>query len=130
MTKSADALVDEAREHIERVSPERAFEAQRGGALLVDIRPAQQRAKYGEVPGALIIERNVLEWRFDPTGDHRIPEVTSHAQHVLVLCQQGYASSFAAASLAALGFERPGDVIGGFDAWAEAGLPTKPGHAS
>jgi rhodanese-related sulfurtransferase len=130
MTKSADALVDEARELIERVSAERAFESQRGGALLVDIRPAQQRAKYGEVPGALIIERNVLEWRLDPTGDHRLPEVTSHAQHVIVLCQQGYASSLAAASLAALGFERTGDVIGGFDAWAEAGLPTKPGPAS
>jgi rhodanese-related sulfurtransferase len=127
VTKSADALVDEARQAIERVTPQRAIESQRAGALLIDIRPAQQRATYGVVPGALIIERNVLEWRLDPTGDHRLPEVESHDQHVLILCQQGYASSLAAASLAALGFRRPGDVIGGFDAWVEAGLPTKPG---
>jgi rhodanese-related sulfurtransferase len=127
VTKSADALVEEARALIERVSPERAFEAHRHGALLIDIRPTQQRAAYGTVPGALIIERNVLEWRLDPAGDHRLPEVTSHAQHVVILCQQGYASSLAAASLAALGFQRPGDVIGGFDAWALAGLPTQPG---
>jgi rhodanese-related sulfurtransferase len=125
VTKSADALVGDARRAIERVSPHRAIECQRAGALLIDIRPAQQRATHGEVPGALIIERNVLEWRLDPTGDHRLPEVESHDQHVLILCQQGYASSLAAASLAALGFRRPGDVIGGFEAWVEAGLPTK-----
>jgi rhodanese-related sulfurtransferase len=117
-------LVDEARRVIERVSPQRAFECQRDGALLIDIRPALQRAAHGVVPGALIIERNVLEWRLDPTGEHRLPEVNSHDQHVLILCQQGYASSLAAASLARLGFRRPGDVIGGFDAWVEAGLPT------
>jgi rhodanese-related sulfurtransferase len=127
VTKSADGLVARAREDIERVTPQRALECQREGALLVDIRPAQQRATYGVVPGALIIERNVLEWRLDPTGEHKLPEVTSHEQHVLILCQQGYASSLAAASLAALGFRRPGDVIGGFDAWKDAGLPTKAG---
>jgi rhodanese-related sulfurtransferase len=127
MTKSADALVAKARDLIERVTPQRAFECQRAGALLVDIRPAQQRATYGSVPGALIIERNVLEWRLDPTGDHKLPEITSHDQHVLILCQQGYASSLAAASLAELGFRRPGDVIGGFDAWKDAGLPTSLG---
>lgn len=127
VTRSADSLVEQARAAIERVTAQRALECQRDGALLVDIRPAQQRATYGVVPGALIIERNVLEWRLDPTGDHKLPEVTSHDQHVLILCQQGYASSLAAASLAALGFRRPGDVIGGFDAWKDAGLPTKPG---
>jgi rhodanese-related sulfurtransferase len=127
VTKSADALVDEARAGIERVSPAQAYEAQARGALLVDIRPAQQRATHGVVPGALIIERNVLEWRLDPTGDHRLPEATSHERPVLILCQQGYASSLAAASLVALGYRSSGDVIGGFDAWAAAGLPTKPG---
>jgi rhodanese-related sulfurtransferase len=127
LTKSADVLVEEARRAIERVTPERAQQAVDHGALLIDIRPAEQRARHGIVPGALIIERNVLEWRLDPTGDHRLPQVTSHAQHVLILCQQGYASSLAAASLAALGFQRPGDVIGGFDAWAAAGLPTQRG---
>ena len=123
MTRSADALVDDARRNIERVSPARALECQRAGALLVDIRPAAQRALHGVIPGALIIERNVLEWRLDPTGDHHLPEVQSHDQHVLVFCQQGYASSLAASSLAALGYRRPGDVIGGFEAWASAGLP-------
>lgn len=123
MKRSADALVDDARQNIERVSPARALECQRSGALLIDIRPVAQRALHGVIPGALIIERNVLEWRLDPDGDHRLPEVQSHDQHVLVFCQQGYASSLAAASLAALGFQRPGDVIGGFDAWVEAGLP-------
>jgi rhodanese-related sulfurtransferase len=127
VTKSADTLVEEARAGIERVSPERAHQAHRQGALLIDIRPAQQRATHGIVPGALIIERNVLEWRLDPTGDHRLAEVTSHDRPVFILCQQGYASSLAAASLAALGYARSGDVIGGFDAWAAAGLPIAPG---
>lgn len=123
MVKSADDLVDEARAAIERVSAPHAYALQREGALLVDIRPAAQREAHGEVPGALIIERNVLEWRLDPNGAHRLPEVTDHARQVLVLCQQGYASSLAAASLAQLGYERAADVIGGFDAWRDAGLP-------
>lgn len=127
VTKSADALVDDARKGIERVTPEAAFELQQQGALFVDIRPERQRATYGVVPGALVIERNVLEWRLDPTGDHRLPEVTTHDRPVVILCQQGYASSFAARSLAELGYRYSADVIGGFDAWQNAGLPTKPG---
>ncbi|HKP61326.1 MAG TPA: rhodanese-like domain-containing protein [Polyangiales bacterium] len=124
--RSADDLVEEARLSIDRVSAERAFELAAAGALLIDIRPAAQRAAHGGVPGALIIERNVLEWRLDPTGEFRLPEVTDHARKLIVLCQQGYASSLAAASLAALGYTRPADVIGGFDAWAKAGLPVLP----
>ena len=124
--RSADDLVEEARLSIDRVSAERAFELAAAGALLIDIRPAAQRAAHGGVPGALIIERNVLEWRLDPTGDFRLPEVTDHTRKLIVLCQQGYASSLAAASLAALGYTRPADVIGGFDAWAKAGLPVLP----
>jgi rhodanese-related sulfurtransferase len=125
VARSADSLVDDARRSIERVTPSEARALVERGALLVDIRPEKQRNEHGVVPGALIIERNVLEWRLDPTGEHRIPEVTTHEQPVLVLCQQGYASSFAAASLAALGYHYAADVIGGFDAWKAAGLPTR-----
>jgi rhodanese-related sulfurtransferase len=129
VTRSADQLVDEARSDIERVSPERALQHLREGALLVDIRPIHQRREHGIVPEALCIERNVLEWRLDPTGDHRLPEATGHDRHVLILCQQGYASSLAAATLKSLGYTRTGDVIGGFDAWRAAGLPTAAGPA-
>jgi rhodanese-related sulfurtransferase len=119
-----DTLLDEVREHIARFSVEEAHARWQAGALLVDIRPAAQRAQFGEVPGALIIERNVLEWRLDPSCDHRLPEASSHARGVIILCQEGYASSFAAASVRALGYQQAGDVIGGFAAWQRAGLPT------
>ena len=124
--RSPDELVAQARQQIARWTPEAAHARAAAGALLIDIRPQAQRARHGSVPGALIIERNVLEWRMDPTGDFRLPEVTDHARKLIVLCQQGYASSLAAASLAALGYTRPADVIGGFDAWAKAGLPVLP----
>nr|WP_269204741.1 rhodanese-like domain-containing protein [Motilibacter deserti] len=94
----------------------------RSGAVLVDIRPAAQRAAEGEVPGALIVERNVLEWRFDPASTARLP-VASYGLRVIVLCSEGYTSSLAAASLHDLGVTRATDVIGGFRAWAAAGLP-------
>jgi rhodanese-related sulfurtransferase len=124
---TVDALLERARADIERHSVADTFRHVQAGALLVDIRPAAQRQLYGEVPGALIIERNVLEWRLDPSSPHRIPEATSHALRVIVLCQQGYASSLAAASLRALGITYASDVIGGFDAWRDAGLPTTSG---
>jgi rhodanese-related sulfurtransferase len=122
---SIDALLEEARADIERYSVAEAHDYQGRGALLIDIRPAAQRAQYGEVPSALIIERNVLEWRLDPQCDHRLPDVGSYERHIIIFCQQGYASSFAADSVRRLGFEKVGDVIGGFDAWRSAGLPTK-----
>ncbi len=93
------------------------------GGLLVDTRPAAQRAEFGEIPGALVIERNLLEWRLDPTSPHRHPAVTGPDQHVVVICQAGYASSLAAASLRQLGLTNATDLIGGFEAWAQAGLP-------
>jgi rhodanese-related sulfurtransferase len=127
VTRNVEQLVDDARGEIERLSPEETFRSLRDGALLIDIRPQQQRHEHGVVPNALIIERNVLEWRLDPSSAFRIPEATGHDRHVLVLCQQGYASSLAAASLRALGYTRVGDVIGGFDAWQRAGLPVAPG---
>ena len=94
------------------------------GALLVDTRPAAQRDEFGEIPGALVIERNVLEWRLDPTSPHRHSAVTGPDQYVVVICQAGYASSLAAASLRQLGLTNATDLIGGFEAWAQAGLPT------
>lgn len=127
VARSVDELLEDARAQIARVSPAEAYAQQQAGALLVDIRPIHQRRETGTVPGALTIERNVLEWRLDPSSAHRIPEASSHQRHVIVLCQQGYASSFAAASLRALGYSSAADLIGGFDAWHEAGLPTQPG---
>ena len=121
--RSIDELLAEARGRIARVSPEEAAARIADGALLVDTRPAAQRAREGAVPGALVVERNVLEWRFDPLSDARLPEATGYDVEVIVLCSEGYSSSLAADSLRALGLARTSDVIGGFRAWAAAGLP-------
>jgi rhodanese-related sulfurtransferase len=121
--RSIDELLAEARGRIARVSPEEAAARIADGALLVDTRPAAQRAREGAVPGALIVERNVLEWRLDPLSDARLPEATGYDVEVVVLCSEGYSSSLAADSLRALGLARTSDVIGGFQAWAAAGLP-------
>jgi rhodanese-related sulfurtransferase len=93
------------------------------GGVLVDIRPAAQRAVEGEIPGAVIIERNVLEWRLDPQSDHRLP-LAHYGLRVIVFCSEGYTSSLAAASLLDLGLHRATDLEGGFKAWRAAGLPT------
>jgi rhodanese-related sulfurtransferase len=97
--------------------------AWREGALLVDIRPAAQRAAEGTVPGALVIERNVLEWRLDPTCEARLPEATGWDRRVIVFCSEGYASSLAAATLQDIGLRNATDLDGGFAAWVAAGLP-------
>jgi len=85
--------------------------------LIIDIRPERQRATEGDFDGAIVVERNVLEWRFDPHGEHTLPEVEGYDQPVIVVCSEGYASSFAAASLRALGFSRVADLEGGYWAW-------------
>lgn len=123
---AVDALLAEARTGLVRVAPLEAAGEMHRGAFLVDIRPHAQRCAEGEVPGALVIERNVLEWRMDPTCPHHIPEIEGAGQRILVLCSEGYASSFAALSLRELGLDAT-DVIGGFQAWRRAGLPTMPG---
>nr|WP_218866731.1 rhodanese-like domain-containing protein [Nocardioides kongjuensis] len=121
-----DALLADARSRLDRISARAAFqELVALGALLVDIRPAAQRAREGEVARwlpALVVERNVLEWRFDPRSDARLPEA-SYDRRVIVLCQEGYTSSLAADALRSIGIERATDVIGGFAAWREAGMP-------
>ncbi|MFL6243766.1 MAG: rhodanese-like domain-containing protein [Acidimicrobiia bacterium] len=123
MTKTVEQLLDEARARLRRLSPAEAADAQAAGALLVDIRPAEQRGREGEVPGARVIERNVLEWRLDPASPDRITEVTDHDQFVVVLCSAGFTSSLAAATLQDMGFRNATDVDGGFQAWKAAGLP-------
>ena len=116
--RTIDDLLAEARERIVRVTPHEAAARIADGAHLVDIRPAAQRRREGEVPGSLIVERNVLEWRFDPASDARLPEASYDLQ-VVVLCQEGYTSSLAAAALQDLGIHAATDVIGGFAAWRE-----------
>jgi len=115
--RSADDLVEQARLHIDRTAPDQLDDVRASGGLIVDIRPAAQRAAEGEMPDALVIERNVLEWRLDPHGSHRLPEATGFDRQVVVVCSEGYASSLAAASLHALGYRRAGDLIGGYQAW-------------
>jgi rhodanese-related sulfurtransferase len=122
--RSVDQLLLEARSRIRRLQPEQAAARMRAGAVLVDIRPAAQRAEQGEVPGALVVERNVLEWRFDPASGARLPEVTGYDLEVVVLCSEGYTSSLAADALRTLGLTRAADVVGGYRAWVAAGLPT------
>ncbi|GAA2322803.1 rhodanese-like domain-containing protein [Streptomyces violaceusniger] len=121
--RSVDELLAEAREEFVRLEPLDAAAAQAEGALLVDIRYAALRERDGTIPGALIVERNELEWRLDPQCDHRLPEATHHDLRVVVVCNEGYASSFAAVSLRRLGLDRATDLIGGFQAWRAAGLP-------
>ena len=125
--RSIDELLAEARSRISRLSVHETAQRVAAGAVLVDIRPAAQRAREGEVPGALVVERNVLEWRFDPTSDARLPEATGYDVEVVVLCSEGYTSSLAADALRSLGLFRATDVVGGFVAWAAAGLPTTAG---
>ena len=119
-------VLNSARERLVRLTPTQAQNAWHSGAVVVDIRPAAQRAAEGELPGALVIERNVLEWRFDPASDARLA-IAAYDLQVIVLCQEGYTSSLAAASLQDLGIQRATDVIGGYAAWRDAGLPLGPG---
>jgi rhodanese-related sulfurtransferase len=124
-----DDLVAAARAGLRRLTPAEAAEACERGALLVDTRTAAQRARQGELPGAVVIDRTVLEWRLDPTGRWRIPELTSAEQVVIVVCSQGYSSSLAAASLQEVGLPNATDLVGGALAWIEAGLPVSAGPA-
>jgi rhodanese-related sulfurtransferase len=125
VSKTVAQLLDEARARLRRLSPAETADALAGGALVVDIRPAEQRGREGEMPGARVIERNVLEWRLDPASPERIPDVTDHEQVVVVVCSEGYTSSLAAASLQDMGFRNATDLAGGFLAWKAAGLPVR-----
>jgi rhodanese-related sulfurtransferase len=117
-----DRVLDAARGRYRRLTAAEVPDAQRRGAVLVDIRPAAQRAREGTVPGALVIERNVLEWRCDPTSDARVPEALNDDVEWVIVCSEGYTSSLAAAALLDLGLHRATDVVGGYHALAAAGV--------
>ena len=118
-----EQMLTTARSRLDRPDPRRAAEMVDDGALLVDTRPGWQREQEGDLPGALLIERNHLEWRLDPTSESRIPQAVDHDVVWIVVCSEGYASSLAAASLQDLGLRNATDLDGGFRAWKAAGLP-------
>ena len=123
-TTIAELLAD-ARRRLTRLNPAKARQAMRAGAVLIDIRSDSQIARDGSIAGALVIPRNILEWRLDPASQHRHPRAPQLDDHVILLCDEGYQSSLAAATLQQLGFARATDVEGGFQAWRAAGLPVE-----
>jgi rhodanese-related sulfurtransferase len=120
-----DEMLAAARARIDRVDAVQAADLVRRGARLVDIRPGWQRVREGDLPDAVVIERNHLEWRLDPTSDARIAEAVDHDVPWIVVCSEGYTSSLAAAALQDLGLHRATDLIGGVQAWRAAGLPVR-----
>jgi rhodanese-related sulfurtransferase len=125
VSRSVEELLADARDGLERVDAEQAFQAMAAGAVLVDIRAESQRASDGQVPGAVFIPRNLLEWRCDPRSEHRDERVSDPRRPLIVMCDEGYQSSLAAATLLELGLERATDLAGGFQAWRAAGLPVE-----
>ena len=121
-----DELLAQAREGLVRVEPREALDAMGDGALLIDIRTESQRAADGRVPEAVWFTRNVLEWRCDPSCEAYDERVGDLERRVIVMCDAGYQSSLAAATLQQLGFARATDLVGGFQAWRAAGLPVAP----
>lgn len=115
-------LLQECRAGLDRVEPADLAAAAAAGALVVDTRPVEQRRRDGELPGALVVDRNVLEWRLDPSSPHRLPVADDPQRRVVVVCNEGYSSSLAAATLQRLGLPNATDLRGGFQAWrAEVG---------
>jgi rhodanese-related sulfurtransferase len=122
---TVDQLLDAARRPLRRLAPAQAHEALRDGAVLVDIRSDLQRERDGVVPGARYVPRNVLEWRCDPASPHRDPELARRDVLLVLMCNEGYQSSLAAATLQDLGLRKATDLEGGFQAWRAAGLPVE-----
>ena len=114
--RTIDELLEQVRSRIGRVQPGEAASRLAAGALLVDTRPVEQRERDGEVPGAVVVDRNVLEWRLDPTSPDRLPEIEHHDHEIVIVCSEGYSSSLAAATLRRLGLHRATDLEGGFQA--------------
>ena len=122
---SIDMMLAHARAGLQRLGPAEAHEAMAKGAVLIDTRAEDLRRRDGWVPGSLSVPLSVLEWRLDPVSPHRDPALADPDLHVLVICAHGFSSSLAAARLQQLGFARATDVIGGFEAWEQAGLPVE-----
>ena len=129
--KTINDLLSESRSRLQRLEPEEALAAQAAGALLIDTRANDERERDGVIPGSLHIPRSVLEWRLDPDADpeYRSPHVRGLDQWIVLVCAHGYSTSLAAATLQDLGFSRATDVVGGFSAWKERGLPVHPAPA-
>jgi len=119
-------LLADCRRGLDRVAPEDLAAEMAAGALVVDTRPRDQRDRDGELPGAVVVERNVLEWRLDPTSPDRLPEATSTELRVIVVCNEGYSSSLAAYTLRGLGLYRATDLAGGYQAWRSTGTAAHP----
>ena len=117
-----EELLDESRRKLERLTPTDALNAVANGAVLIDIRSETQRAKDGTIPEARFVPRNVLEWRLDPSSPSCDPELARADAVIILMCDEGYQSSLAAAVLQTLGLRRATDVVGGFQAWSAAGL--------
>jgi rhodanese-related sulfurtransferase len=115
-SSAIDRLLAAARSRLDRVSPAALPEEMANGAVVVDTRPLEQRVRDGSLAGALVVDRNVLEWRLDPTGPLHLPEITSADQRIIIVCNEGYSSSLAAATLRLLGLHRATDLEGGFQA--------------
>jgi len=128
--RSIDEILEEAREQLDRVDPEQARDAvDHDGAVLVDIRSDNQRAQDGVIPGAMHHPRNVLEWRLDPESEQPDPDLSGDFdRRVIIVCDEGYASSLAAAVAQELGYRNATDLAGGFQAWRAAGFPVEPGR--
>jgi rhodanese-related sulfurtransferase len=123
MSVSVEELLAAARARIERLEPAEAAAAAEGGALILDLRTHDARKRAGIVPGSLHVPRSVLEWRLDPESPYTNPHVGGRERRLILLCDHGFSSSLAAATLVELGYERVGDIVGGFEAWIAAGLP-------
>ena len=116
---SIDRVLSQSRRNLERVEPEQLADELAAGALVVDIRPVENREREGALPGAVVVDRNVLEWRLDPTSPDRIPEADDPQRRVILVCNEGYASSLAAETLQRVGLPNATDLAGGYRAWAE-----------
>ena len=115
--RSIDDVLAEARSGLDRVQPAQLADEIAGGAIVIDIRPVEQRQRDGDLPDAIVVDRNVLEWRLDPSSPHRLSIATDHDVRFVLVCNEGYGSSLAAKSLQDLGLSRATDLVGGFQAW-------------
>jgi rhodanese-related sulfurtransferase len=121
--RTIDELLAEARARLERLGPADALEAQRAGALLIDTRSPHERERHGTIPGAVHVPLSVLPWRLDPDFEYSTPELSDLSRQVILVCADGYSSSFAAVLLQEIGFARATDLDGGFNGWKAAGYP-------